>query len=99
VLDKRGPEERAKDVLYIHDTLVLFAPHLDRLAALWRRVESPTSKRARTTVKRARAISASVSDDVRNAAQLLRAIERPHRPDAGALVATLDEGLRRVFPQ
>lgn len=99
VLEKRGPAERAKDIVYIHDTLVLFAPYLEQLNTLWRKVETPSSKRARKTAELARALGAAVGDDVRNAAQLLRAIERPYRPDARALVATLDEGLRRVFRQ
>ncbi|MCY3002064.1 MAG: GSU2403 family nucleotidyltransferase fold protein [Planctomycetota bacterium] len=99
VLEKRGPDERAKDIVYIHDTLVLFAPHLEELNALWRKVETPSPKRARKTAELARALGAAVGDDVRNAAQLLRAIERPYRPDARALVATLNEGLRRVFSQ
>ncbi|NUP97087.1 MAG: hypothetical protein HUU28_13080 [Planctomycetaceae bacterium] len=99
VLEKREPAERAKDIVYIHDTLVLFAPHLEQLNTLWRKVETPSSKRARKTAELARALGAAVGDDVRSAAQLLRSIERPYRPDARALVATLDEGLRRVFRQ
>ncbi len=79
--------------------LVLFAPHLEKLNALWRKVETPSPKRARKTAELARALGAEVGDDVRRAAQLLREIERPYRPDARALVATLNEGLRRVFSQ
>lgn len=34
--DRRPPEKKAQDLLYIHDTLELFAEELDNLAALWR---------------------------------------------------------------
>jgi hypothetical protein len=34
--DRRPREKKAQDLLYIHDTLELFAEELDNLAALWR---------------------------------------------------------------
>lgn len=34
--DHRPRDKQAQDLLYIHDTLELFAPELDSLAALWR---------------------------------------------------------------
>lgn len=34
--DQRLPDKKAQDLLYIHDTLELFAPELDTLRAIWR---------------------------------------------------------------
>lgn len=36
VLDRRPRVKQAQDVLYIHDTLELFAPELHELARVWR---------------------------------------------------------------
>ncbi len=34
--ERRPPNKKAQDFLYIHDTLELFAPQLPRLAEIWR---------------------------------------------------------------
>lgn len=34
--DQRPAQKKAQDLLYIHDTLELFGPEIDRLAAVWR---------------------------------------------------------------
>ena len=67
---KRKPSERAKDVLYIHDTLELFARSLPDLNRLWSDVVKPTiGLRGQAEVRHAsRGLFASVTDTVREAA-------------------------------
>ncbi|MGA2600837.1 MAG: GSU2403 family nucleotidyltransferase fold protein [Bryobacteraceae bacterium] len=38
---KRDREDRAKDILYIHDTLEAFGARLHKLQELWRRIVAP----------------------------------------------------------
>ena len=98
VLDKRDPKDRAKDLVYVHDAILLFAPALGSLAELWRQAEAPTTKRARSVAGIARTLGASVGDDARRAVQLLHGLDRGHRPDERGFVATLNEGLTQLFP-
>jgi hypothetical protein len=98
ILRKRDEDNRAKDLVYVHDTLLIFAPALEQLAELWRSVESPHSKTARDVARIARSLGASVTDDTRRAAQLLGSLSRPGRSDEQGFLNALDEGLTRVFP-
>lgn len=42
VLERRKKEDRAKDLLYVHDTIELFAENLDELRDLWTKAVRPT---------------------------------------------------------
>ncbi|MCK6447826.1 MAG: nucleotidyltransferase domain-containing protein [Planctomycetes bacterium] len=98
VLERRDERMRAKDLVYVHDALMIFAAALDQLAELWRRIEPPGSKRARKVARLAREHGKAIDDDVRRAVDLLEALERPTRPTPTSFAAALSAGLRRVFP-
>ena len=68
--DRRRPSDQAKDVLYIHDTIELFASALPELREVWRLSVAPTLH-ARTSgllLERLRAMFGVVNDTVREAA-------------------------------
>jgi hypothetical protein len=98
VLSKRDPRDRAKDVVYVHDTLLIFAAALDDLAQLWRRSVRQDSKTARDVAALAAALSSRPTDDIRRAVQLLRALDRSNPPDEKGLLLVLRAGLGALFP-
>lgn len=70
--DKRPPNKKAQDVLYVHDTLELFGGVLDSLRVLWvdqlrPRMPLKTAKRAETT---AHALFEQVTDTIRDATRI-----------------------------
>ncbi len=70
--EKRGREDRAKDILYIHDTLEVFGARLEQLQALWRNEISRQLAVAAAAMvpKVARDVFGNLNDDVRRAAQI-----------------------------
>ena len=72
VSGKRKPAERAKDVLYIHDTLELFAGSLPDLRRLWTDgVRPPLGSRGEAKVRQsARRLFSDVTDTAREAARM-----------------------------
>ena len=65
---RRRREERAKDVLYVHDTIELFAADLEALHAIFLGRIAPTlSRSARLALQRATAEYDEVSDEIREA--------------------------------
>ena len=79
---KRGREDRAKDILYVHDTLEVFGSRLAELRELWR-VSTAPQLHKRDAAKVARAadkLFGEVSDDIRRAAQI--PLERRLTPNA-----------------
>jgi hypothetical protein len=79
---RRKPGDRAKDVLYIHDTIELFSGSLPALRAIWLESVAPTlpartRRRVRDQVKM---LFGSVSDIAREAARI--AAPRPLTPTA-----------------
>jgi hypothetical protein len=69
---ERRPEKRPNDVLYIHDTLDLFAEHMDGLEEIWRERVRPSlaPRTARRVEQLARDQFNSVTDDIRAAARI-----------------------------
>ena len=66
---RRSREDRAKDVLYVHDTIELFAPTLDALHALFSASIEPVLPRStREALQRAAAAYDEVTDPTREAA-------------------------------
>ena len=67
---KRDPADRAKDILYIHDTLELFGSGLAEIRTLWRNVVKPQlhPRDANTVSRASAAIFGQVSDDISRAA-------------------------------
>ena len=80
VLKDRKREDRAKDVLYVHDTLELYGARLDLLNQTWRESVRP---RIGSTAEEVEALAqqyfAEVTDDIRRAA--LVAGERKLNPE------------------
>ncbi len=88
-------EDRAKDVLYIHDTIEVFSGALDQLSTEWREIIHPRLPQATSNaVERLAAESfREVTDDVRRAA--LAAGSRTLKPDDVRALCEL--GLRKIF--
>jgi hypothetical protein len=92
---RRKPDDRAKDVLYIHDTLALFAGTLPELHRLWCDAVRPALElRAQVRVRRAvRELLDDVTDTVREAARM--AAGRSVSP--GQLRETCRAGLLQIL--
>ena len=98
VLRKRKPEKRAKDLLYIHDTLLLFGGRLEGLRQSWDAVcgrQHPTLRAK--VLDLASAHFAQVDDLVRAAAGIAAATGRPAPPSPERLAMTCLAGARRLF--
>jgi hypothetical protein len=69
---KRDREDRAKDILYMHDTLEVFGSRLKELRALWQDAVQPQlSERAgRTVLKASESLFGELSDDIRRAVEI-----------------------------
>ena len=92
--DRRRPSDRAKDVLYIHDTIELFARSLPELHQIWRGSVAPTLH-ARTSgllLDRRRAMFGAVNDTVREAALMAT----PRRLTPSAIQERCWAGLERL---
>jgi hypothetical protein len=91
----RDRRNRAKDVLYMHDTLELFGSALPELRRLWRDVLAPgLPPRTAATVSRAsRDLFDEVTDDIRRAADI--AADRGLTPETVRLVCSY--GFEQVF--
>ncbi len=94
----RHPKERAKDIVYVFDTLLTFGSAFSELAQLWSNVADSLHKTTRSKVCRLAQDSTRVVDDhLRDAAEIIRSLDRPDRPDANELRDGLQHGLARVF--
>jgi hypothetical protein len=92
---KRKPGDQAKDILYVHDTIELFAASLNELRMVWTNRVSPALERrvsARMYEARDR-IFGEVTDLTRKAA--LMAAGRRLSPEA--LMETCQAGFQRLF--
>lgn len=91
----RKPDKKAQDVLYVHDTLELFAEHRDALGAMWRESIRPALQpRTRRDIEQlAVALFAKVDDVIRQAA--LIPVGRSLTPER--VRATCAVGLEELF--
>jgi hypothetical protein len=82
-------------VLYVHDTLLLFASHLDDLREIWREDVRPSlPPRTATRVERlARERFREVDDVIRTAARIQQ--DRALRPER--VLAACTAGLEEIF--
>jgi hypothetical protein len=96
-LPSRRPLRRGKDILYIHDTLLLFGAALDELHALWSAEIRPRlAKKALAQVLGAPTeFFGDVTDLSREAANVARAAGRSI--SAGELAAACRLGLSEIF--
>ena len=69
--DRRERRSRAKDILYLHDTIELFGASLDVLGEEWKLTAIPelSESAIRTIEASADAVFSKVTDDIRGAAQ------------------------------
>jgi len=91
----RKPGDRAKDALYIHDTIELFSRSLPALRTLWQESVGPAlhPRAVRNLRARADALFASTSDTVRDAAL----IAAPRRVTPTAIQLVCKTGLDEVL--
>lgn len=70
--DDRTPVKKAQDLLYIHDTLLMFAPVLDELASLWRHEIRATlhEKWVRDLLRTKDILFGTMNDRMRDAARI-----------------------------
>lgn len=97
VLDKRDAADRAKDILYVHDTLLLFGKSLTELEGIWKTklVASIHANVAHALRGAAEGLFADVTDAVRGASMIARKAGRPVPPEDIAQVCRT--GLTKVF--
>jgi hypothetical protein len=97
VLGRRQPADRAKDVLYLHDTLVTFGRALEGLQRIWAEsISAALHANARRALRAtARQVSSPAFDAVRAAARVAEQAGRPLSPEEIAEVSRA--GLSAVF--
>lgn len=94
VLKKRRTDDRAKDILYMNDTLELFGGRLDSLNETWRKEVRPNiGSVASEVMKLAQHYFATVTDDVRRAAL----VAGTRRLDPETLRTRCDVGLSIIL--
>lgn len=97
IADRRAPDKRAQDVLYVHDTIELFAASLNQLNEHWRSsVRSALHKN--TVAEILRAIDAQygrVNDAMRRAASIPQ--DRSLTPERLQMRCAV--GLKRIFAE
>ena len=98
ILRKRKPSERAKDLLYIHDTIELFGAALESLAALWQTTVRPRLDRIADEIQRlAHTQFSEVTDDIRSSSRAARASGRELDPEIIRLRCAV--GLAAIFSE
>jgi hypothetical protein len=92
---KREREDRAKDILYMHDTLEVFGAQLPELHELWRHTVAPPldARRAGTVSKAGEVLFGALTDDIRRAAGI--SAGRALAPDA--IREACRYGFARIF--
>jgi hypothetical protein len=94
IFDKRDRNNRAKDILYMHDTLEVFGAELTALRQLWNGVAQHLQRRNLTAVAGAsQRLFGRLSDDIRQAAGI--SVERQLSPEN--IRSACEYGFREVF--
>ncbi len=91
----RQREDRAKDILYMHDTLEVFGARLQQMRRVWRNVVAPKlhARVANKVLKSPEVLFGEISDDIRRAAEISG--ERALSPEA--IRAACRYGFTEVF--
>jgi hypothetical protein len=94
IVARRDPEDRAKDILYMHDTLEVFGSRLADLRELWRERVLPElhPNQAKILSKASGVLFGELTDDVRRASQI-----SGQRVSAEAIRQACQYGFREVF--
>jgi hypothetical protein len=92
---KRGPMDKAKDILYMHDTFEVFGARLPALNELWRTTVAPKLQPSikRKVLAAPGVLFRAVNDDIRRAAEI--SVERALSPEGIRIACTY--GFDRVF--
>lgn len=92
---KRGRIDKAKDILYMHDTLEVFGARLPALHELWRTAVAPKlhPRSKRKVLAAPRDLFQEVNDDIRGAARI--SVERALLPEA--IRGACHHGFTRIF--
>lgn len=92
---ERRREDRAKDILYMHDTLQIFGARLHDLRELWRRdvAQQLNARKASVVSKASEALFGELTDDARRAAL----ISTTHGLNAEAIRLACQYGFVQVF--
>ena len=95
--DQREAADRAKDILYIHDTIEVFSASLLEIHTDWTEKVIPRLRTSvlRDVIKTATQLFGKVNDDVRNAAEIARSLGRALSPER--LLEVCQVGLAEVF--
>jgi hypothetical protein len=98
IASRRDPRDRAKDLAYIYDTLMVFGGALPALGDLWGRI-APQLPRGthRTIMQRTRELSSTLRDEHRDTSALLASLGRTHAPRPSEIKDALDAGFAQVF--
>lgn len=96
-LPSRRKPKRGKDILHIHDTLLLFGAAFDELRATWLAEIRPAleTKARRQVLGAAEAVFGTVTDQSREAVRVARGMERTI--EAMELTAVCRRGLSEIF--
>jgi hypothetical protein len=96
--ERQTAKKRAKDILYVHDTVLLFADRLDELRELWttvsHRIHAAWLGRVEKNIGR---LFSVVTDASREAALIAASSGRPEPPGPELLILRCREGLERIF--
>lgn len=94
----RARDKQAKDILYIHDTLLMMSARLGDLATAWGRLCQDTQPAWVVDLRKIRESEFSVATDrLRRAELIARASGRPNPPNAEQIRQVCRLGLKRVF--
>jgi nucleotidyltransferase-like protein len=98
VLPDREKDKQDNDVVYIHDTLMIFADSLPQLGRLWGSVRPQlTTKQVRNLDRERGTIFGAVDDRLRRAAIIARETGRGAPPSAEQIRERCASGLRAIF--
>ena len=92
---RRNRDERAKDILYMHDTIDTFGARIDELRAEWAKNIRPVLhvNGARTIQRAAASLFGAVTDPIRGASRIVQS--RNLTPEA--IRETCNLGFTRIF--
>lgn len=98
VLRDRTKQKQPNDVVYIHDTLMMFAENLPKLSSLWESIKPQlTTKQVRNTDRAISTIFGAVDDGIRRAAIIVKGTGRGAPPSAEQIRKRCAEGLQVIF--
>jgi hypothetical protein len=94
---KRKSEDRARDLLYIHDTLDTFGASLRDVRGVWVDSVAPRlpDRRRKQVERLARELFSDVTDAIRGAARIAISVGRTSSPES--ILEVCQVGLERVF--